>query len=420
MPNAFYAQSGGVTAMINTSASALINAARESNDINTVYAGENGILGALNEALLDTTILSTQALKQLSQTPGGAFGSCRYKLPEPTHSPKLYDRLFAVFAAHDIQYFFYNGGNDSQDTTHKVWQAAQQRNYPLCCIGLPKTIDNDLAGTDTCPGYGSVAKYVATATLEASLDVRAMAKTSTQVFILEVMGRHTGWIAAASSLAATDMLNVPHLILVPEVPFNPTDFLNAVKNTVQREGFCVIVASEGIQDEHGKRIAETKQRDAFGHSQLNGVASYLSQRTQQQGHFKTHYAISDYLQRSARHCGSACDFAQAYAMGEAAITLATQGHSGIMLGIERQKDTPYQWKITPIPLDQVANIERTLPKHFIAENKMHVTNACREYLRPYIQGEAYPDYKNGLPDYGCWSLPYAPKKCPDFRLDSVS
>ncbi len=398
--NAFYAQSGGVTAVINASACGVIQTAqRYPEQIGRVYAGKNGILGALNQELIDTYALSTHQVEALKYTPGGAFGSCRYKLKSLSENKAEYEQLIKTFQAYDIGYFFYNGGGDSQDTANKVSQLSSQMGYPLQCIGIPKTVDNDLPFTDHCPGFGSVAKYVAISILEASLDVASMASSSTKVFILEVMGRHAGWIAAAGALAQRGAEDPPHLILLPEVPFRAEEFLAKVKSTVAMKGYCSIVVSEGIRTPAGHFLNQSGTQDAFGHAQLGGVAPTLAKLIQESLGFKYHWATADYLQRSARHIASGVDVEHAYALGQAAVELALQGHNAIMPIIERLSSVPYRWKIGHVPLSAVANIERKMPPEFISEDGFHITAACREYLLPLIQGEAYPPYKDGIPDY---------------------
>lgn len=395
--NAFYAQSGGVTAVINASACAVIETARlYPEKIGTVYAGKNGILGALNEELIDTSRESVEAIAALKHTPAGAFGSCRYKL---NNNEEEFERLIAVFKAHDIGYFFYNGGGDSQDTANKVAKKSLEKNYPITCIGIPKTVDNDLPFTDTCPGFGSVAKYVAISTLEAAYDVASMAASSTKVFILEVMGRHAGWIAAASGLAGKEAKDAPHIILFPEVTFNPHQFLAKAKECVEQYGFCVVVVSEGIKTKEGQFLSESGLKDAFGHAQLGGVAPVLAQLIKKELGYKNHWAVADYLQRSARHIASSTDVEQAYAVGKAAVELAIQGHNAIMPIIVREQDNPYRWNIGQVALDKVANQEKALPPEFISEDQMGITPACRAYLEPLIEGEAYPPYHEGLPQY---------------------
>jgi 6-phosphofructokinase 1 len=394
--NAFYAQSGGVTSVINASACGVIETVNKSSKINKVLCGKNGILGALNEELFDTSKEKKSEIAKLRQTPGGAFGSCRFKLQDPVKQKKEYLRLFEVFRAHNIEYFFYNGGGDSQDTTFKVSKMAKELKLPLTCIGIPKTVDNDLPITDCSPGFGSVAKYVATSTLEAGLDVKSMSETSTKVFILEVMGRHAGWIAAASALASRNETDPPHIILMPEVPFVKKKFIDKVKQTVANEGFCVVVASEGTRYKNGMFLADSGLTDAFGHKQLGGVAPILAQMISSIG-LKNHWAVSDYLQRSARHVSSKTDLDQAYAVGKKAVEFALSGKNAVMPVIKRLSDKPYKWKIESASLSKVANIEKTLPKSYISKDGFRVTNKGLNYLRPLIQGEPPITYKDGIP-----------------------
>ena len=394
--NAFYAQSGGVTSVINASACGVIETANKSSKINKVLCGKNGILGALNEELFDTSKEKKSEIAKLRQTPGGAFGSCRFKLQDPIKQKKEYLRLFEVFKAHNIEYFFYNGGGDSQDTTFKVSKMAKELKLPLTCIGIPKTVDNDLPITDCSPGFGSVAKYVATSTLEAGLDVKSMSETSTKVFILEVMGRHAGWIAAASALAARNETDPPHIILMPEVPFAKKKFIDKVKQTVASEGFCVVVASEGTRYKNGMFLADSGLKDAFGHKQLGGVAPVLAQMISSIG-LKNHWAVSDYLQRSARHISSKTDLDQAYAVGRKAVEFALAGKNAVMPVIKRLSNKPYKWKIESASLSKVANVEKTLPKGYISKDGFRITDKGLNYLRPLIQGESSISYKDGIP-----------------------
>lgn len=396
--NAFYAQSGGVTAVINASACGVIETARKhKRHIANVYAGRNGIIGALTEDMIDTNKESAAAIQALMYTPGGAFGSARYKLKGIEENRAEYERLIEVFKAHDIGYFFYNGGNDSMDTAHKVSQISKSMGYPVKCLGVPKTVDNDLPVTDNCPGFGSVAKYVAVSTQEAALDVLSMAKTSTKVFILEVMGRHAGWIAAAGGLAGREPGDAPHIILFPEVAFNTRAFLKRVRECVTKYDYCVVVVSEGARYKNGQFLAEAGTRDAFGHAQLGGVAPVVANMVRENLGYKFHYAIADYLQRSARHIASDVDVKQAYAVGKAAVEFALEGKTAVMPVIKRVSDKPYRWRIESAGLGRIANKEKMLPKRYISKDGFGITSACRQYLEPLIKGENYPPYINGLP-----------------------
>jgi ATP-dependent phosphofructokinase / diphosphate-dependent phosphofructokinase len=398
--NVFYAQSGGVTAVINATACGVIETARQyKNKIGKVYAGCNGIIGALTEDLIDTSKESSKAIAGLRYTPGGAFGSCRYKLKSLENNRAEYERLLEVFKAHDIGYFFYNGGGDSQDTAHKIYLLSQKLGYPLSCIGIPKTVDNDLPITDNCPGFGSVAKYIAISTLEAGLDVASMYATSTKVFIMEVMGRHTGWIAAASGLAMQKKGDAPHIILFPEIIFNESLFLQEVDKTVKKWGYCVIVLAEGIRDSTQKFLAEAGTTDAFGHKQLGGAAPVIAQLIKTKLGYKYHWALPDYLQRSARHIAAEVDVQQAYALGKAAVEFAIKGKNAVMPTIVRAVSKRYQWMIGEAKLAVVANQEKKLPRSYITKDGFHITQRCRDYLLPLIQGENYPPYQKGLPNY---------------------
>lgn len=398
--NAFYAQSGGVTPVINASAAGVIQtAAKYPEHIHKVYAGEDGILGALYEELIDTSLESDEDIEALKRTPSGAFGSCRFKLKSIEEHKAQYERLIEVFKAHNIRYFFYNGGGDSQDTSYKVSQLSEQMGYPITCVGVPKTIDNDLPFTDCSPGFGSVAKYVAVSILEASMDVASMSSTSTKVFVMEVMGRHAGWIAAASGLAADDRGLGPDVILFPETDFDKDAFLAKVQETVQAKGQCSIVVSEGAKYADGTFLADSGTKDAFGHAQLGGVAPVVTQMVKDSLGLKCHWAVCDYLQRAARHIGSKTDMEQAYALGEAAVELAINGTNAVMPTIVRTNDEPYEWHIGHAPLADVANIEEKMPKDYITEDGMFITEKCRTYLAPLIQGEDYPEYDKGLPKY---------------------
>lgn len=395
--NAFYAQSGGVTAVINSTACGIIETARKYGI--KVYAGKNGIVGALTEDLIDTSKETTKDIAALHHTPGGAFGSCRYKLRCFKQDCAEYERLVQVFAAHNIGYFFYNGGGDSQDTAHKVSQMSQIMGYPLICIGIPKTIDNDLPFTDACPGFGSVAKYLATSIRETGYDLTSMSATSTKVFVMEVMGRHAGWTAAAAGLASKKPSEAPHIILAPEIVFEEKKFLARVDTCVKKYGNCAIVVSEGIRNAEGKFLHTTGCCDAFGNTQLGGTAPLIAKLVKHHLGYKHHWAVVDYLQRAARHIASKTDVEQAYALGKAAVEFAHQGKNNVMVTIVRKSDKPYRWKIGCIELEKVANIEKKMPRNFLTPDGFHITNTCRKYLEPLIQGEAYPPFKNGLPQY---------------------
>lgn len=409
--NAFYAQSGGVTAVINASACGVIEACRENKDkIGKLYAGANGIIGALEEELIDTSKESAQVIAQLKQTPSGAFGSCRYKLKSIEQHQAEYERLIDVFRAHNIGYFFYNGGGDSADTCLKISQLSEKMGYPIQAIHVPKTVDNDLPITDNSPGFGSVAKYVAVSTKEAALDVASMCATSTKVFILEVMGRHAGWIAAAAGLAAEQEGDAPHIILFPEIAFDKAKFLKRVKQTVDKHGYCVIVASEGAQYKDGTFLADAGTVDAFGHKQLGGVAPTLAGMVKDELGYKYHWALADYLQRAARHIASKTDVDQAYAVGRAAVEMALAGKNAVMPAITRGKGKKYSWTITEAPLAQVANVEKKMPRNYISKDGFGITEECRNYLSPLIQGEDYPEYKNGIPQYARLKKVMVPKK----------
>lgn len=395
----FYAQSGGVTAVINATAAAVIAAARAHRV--KVLAGRNGILGALREELYDTSHEPLAAIRALAHTPGGAFGSCRVKLKSLQEDRAKYERLLAVFRAHDVRWFLYNGGNDSADTALKVSQLAAEFGYPLTCVGVPKTVDNDLAVTDCCPGFGSAAKYTAVSVRECALDVAAMAETSTRVFVYEAMGRHAGWLAAASGLAGRTGDEAPHLILFPERPYDEADFLARVQATVARVGWCLVVASEGIRSPDGRFVADAGGgKDAFGHTQLGGVAPYLAARVKDALGLKVHWTLPDYLQRSARHLASKTDLAHAQAVGRKAVEYALKGMNGVMPVIVRTSDAPYRWKVAPAPLTEIANHEKKMPAEFIRQDGYGITEAARRYLEPLVRGEAYPPYgRDGLPKY---------------------
>jgi 6-phosphofructokinase 1 len=399
-PNAFYAQSGGVTAVINASAAGVIETARKHKaKIGKVYAGRNGIIGALTEDLIDTSKESASAIAALRHTPAGAFGSCRFKLKGLEESRAQYERLVEVFKAHRIGYFFYNGGGDSADTCLKISQLSDSMGYPIVCVHVPKTVDNDLPITDCCPGFGSVAKYVATSMREAGFDVASMAKTSTKVFVLEVMGRHAGWITAACGLAAEKDGDAPHILLFPEITFDEDKFLARVEYSVKNHGYCAIGVSEGVKSKDGKFLADAGLKDAFGHTQLGGVAPVIASLVKNSLNYKNHWAVADYLQRAARHIASATDVKQAYAVGKAAVEFALKGHNAVMPTIVRLSGKPYKWSVGMAQLKDVANKEKMMPRSFITADGFHITSKCRDYLAPLIQGEDFPPFKDGLPRY---------------------
>ena len=398
--NAFYAQSGGVTAVINASACGVIETARRHRaKIGKVYAGRDGIIGALTEDLIDTSRESPAAIRALMHTPGGAFGSCRYKLKGVEKGGHEYERLVEVFKAHDIGYFFYNGGNDSADTCLKVARISETLGYPIVAVHVPKTVDNDLPVTDNSPGFGSVAKYVATSMREAGFDVASMARTSTKVFVLEVMGRHAGWITAGVGLAQSRAGEAPHVLLFPEIAFDEAAFLAKVAEAVKSWGYCAIGVSEGLQDREGRVLSESGLKDAFGHAQLGGVAPLIANLVRGKLGYKYHWAVADYLQRAARHIASKTDLEQSYAVGKAAVELAVKGESAVMPTILRVSGRPYRWKIGVAKLEDVANVEKKLPRDFITPDGFHITAKCRRYLEPLVAGEAYPPYEKGLPKY---------------------
>tara|TARA_B100001250_G_scaffold198382_1_gene170220 strand:+ start:887 stop:2137 length:1251 start_codon:yes stop_codon:yes gene_type:complete len=395
--NVLYAQSGGVTAVINATAAGVIEAARESKEIGKIYAAKNGILGALKEEIIDTSLESAREISKLKHTPGGAFGSCRYKLKDPKENKSEYQRLLDIFVAHNIGYFLYNGGGDSQDTANKIANFTKEMGFPVQCIGIPKTVDNDIPFTDNCPGFGSVAKYIAISTKEAGLDVLSMSETSTKVFILEVMGRHAGWIAASSGLAKQNEGDPPHIILFPEITFNKSKMISKVRSSVKKDGYCVIVVSEGVRDRKGNFLADAGTSDAFGHKQLGGVAPQIASIINSSLGYKYHWAVSDYLQRSARHIASQTDLDHAYSVGQAAIKFVLNGENAVMPIIKRGKTKNYTWSIDKVTLSRVANKEKKMPRSFISKDGFSITKSCRDYLNPLVQGEAYPPYKNGMP-----------------------
>ena len=414
--NVLYAQSGGVTSVINATAAGVLEAGRKSKRIGKIFAAKNGILGALNEEIIDTSFESDKEISRLKHTPGGVFGSCRYKLQDPSSNQREYKRLLDVFVAHNIGYFFYNGGGDSQDTLNKIANFTKDMGFPIQCIGIPKTVDNDIPFTDNCPGFGSVAKYIAISTKEAGLDVASMAKTSTKVFILEVMGRHAGWIAAAAGLAQEKEGDPPHLILFPEIAFNKKKMISKVRATVKKHGYCVLVVSEGVRNSKGKFLADADTKDAFGHKQLGGVAPKIASIINSSLGYKYHWAVSDYLQRSARHIASQTDLEQAYSVGKSAIDFVLKGENAVMPIIKRKKTKKYSWEIDKVALGKVANKEKKMPRSYITKDGFGITESCKKYLRPLIQGEAYPPYRNGMPVTANLKNKLLKKKLKGFKL----
>ena len=416
--NIFYAQSGGVTPVINATAAGLIDYLSKNRSLfGKLFIGKNGIAGALNEELIDISQESISELKKLIHTPGGAFGSCRIKLKDPIKNKREFQRILEVFEAHGIGYFFYNGGGDSQDTTLKISKYCKEHGYNITCIGLPKTIDNDLPITDNCPGFGSVAKYIAISTYEASLDVASMANSSTKVFLLEVMGRHAGWLAASAGIIKDEKSMPPHLILFPEIVFDEKKFLLKVKTTVKQYGFCVVVASEGIKNKNNKFVAASSTVDSFGHAHLGGVAPKLANIITTKLSYKVHWAVSDYLQRAARHIGSSVDVKQAYMVGYKALEYAKNGINGVMLTIKSKKTKNYQWEIKYSKLENVANVEKVLPKSFISKDGFSITKSCKNYIKNLISGEDYPPYKNGIPMYAKLKHTLTKKKLKKFKVN---
>ncbi|WP_415034233.1 6-phosphofructokinase [Azonexus sp.] len=395
--NAFYAQSGGATAVINATACGLIEEARRQHladptRMGTVYAGRDGILGALREDLIDTGLESDADIARLRQTPGGAFGASRFHLgPLETHRV-MYERLAAVLDAHEVGYFFINGGEGSMGAAWHLSQMMREIGRPLKVIGIPKTVDNDMALTDCCPGFGSVAKYIATSVREAGYDVASMSQTSTKVFVLEVMGRHAGWITAAAGLASEAAGEPPHILLFPEVGFDDRKFLARVRQCVETYGYCVVVTAEGLCDAGGCNFGVSSRR-------AGTVGRYIADMVEVHLGYKQHLAVADYLQRSARHLASKVDVEQAYALGAAALRLAMAGESDVAPILHRLSDMPYRWEIRTAPLADLANVERRLPAEFISADCFHITEACRRYLRPLIVGEDLPPFVDGLPAY---------------------
>lgn len=407
-----YAHSGGVTAVINATAAAVIAAARaQGGRVGRILAAHRGIGGILREDLIDTAALDATGLERLARTPGGAFGSCRFDLPHDDGGLVM-DRLFAVFDVHRVGWLLYNGGNGSMDAVARVQAEARRRGHPLQCIGVPKTVDNDIVGTDCCPGFGSAAKYLATSMLEAGLDIASMVGARGSVFVMEVMGRNTGWLAAATALAAGgDPDRAPHVVLVPEVAFDEEAFLARVQAVTERLGYCAITVSEGIRRADGSLITE-KSRDPRGYVQLGGAGGEVARLIHTRLGYKHHWAIPDYMQRAGAHWLSATDREQAMAVGRGAVDCALQGCGGTMPAIRRLQDAPYRWDVVPIDTAPIANLERALPTEFIAADGLHVTRAACDYIRPLIAGGFVQPTVDGLPDYGGFALPRVARRLP--------
>ncbi|MDK2943431.1 MAG: ATP-dependent phosphofructokinase / diphosphate-dependent phosphofructokinase [Mesotoga sp.] len=395
MKNAVYAQSGGVTSVINASAYGTLVAALESKEIDRVFAGINGVKGILNEDLYDLTEEARSEIDRIPYTPGAVFGSCRTKID----SDEDFEKLFKVFDAHSIRYFFYNGGNDSMDTAHKISKKAKEIGYELQVVGIPKTVDNDLLETDHCPGYGSAARFTAISIMEATRDLKSMYSDSTKVFIMESMGRNSGWLAASGSLASTDRFHGPQIILLPEVPFMEDSFIAKVEEVVKKEGYCSIVASEALKRPDGSFISTAGYYDAFGNVQLGKIGQYLEKIIRDALKCKVHVALPDYLQRSSRHVASLIDWQEAVEVGALAVREAIRGESEVMISINRLRSKPYLKEYTTVALELIANGTKDLPVEFISEDGFYVTDEFRSYALPLIQGEAPNLYLNGLPMY---------------------
>ena len=399
--NLLVAQSGGPTAVINSSIAGVIIEAGRHECIEEIYGGLNGVYGILHEELIDIGEENTRAIQRLKHTPGAALGTCRYKInfkKDPEQAQQDMDRLFDVFKAHNIRYFFYAGGNDSQDTTNKVHLEAQKRGYELRAIGVPKTVDNDLTHTDHCPGYGSVIKYNATTVTEVGADVQSMATDEGFCCIIEVMGRAAGWIAAGTVLAKHEPEDPPHIILMPEIPFDQDKFIAKVKENVDHHGCCVVVVGEGSKDTEGKEIgADNSHLDAFGHPVLAGAAERLADIVEPALNLKTRTVKLGYAQRAAAHYASETDVEEAFACGEAAVKAAVDGQSGFMVKLVRESDEPYRWTTGLQPLGDIANLERLIPRDWITEDGWLPNEKFITYARPLIQGELHLPSINGLP-----------------------
>ncbi|MFT4690655.1 MAG: 6-phosphofructokinase [Verrucomicrobiia bacterium] len=402
--NLLVAQSGGPTAVINASvAGVILEAGRHMNVVDEIYGGLNGIYGILREELIDLQDEKQSAIEGLKHTPAAALGTCRYKIDatkDAAQAAKDMDRLFEVFQAHNIRYFFYAGGNDSQDTSSKVHEEAKRRGWDMRVIGVPKTIDNDLPFTDHTPGYGSVIKYNATTVMEVALDVSSMATDAGSCCIIEVMGRAAGWIAAGTVLAKSDKLGAPHIILLPEIAFRKDAFLEEVKKQVAENKFCIVVVGEGLKDENGDELGADKTKtDAFGHAVLSGAAESLKDLVEKEVNLKTRTVKLGYAQRSAAHHASGQDVTEAVATGEAAVKAAMEGKSGFMVTIKRTSNAPYEWSTGLHPLNEIANVEHCIPRDWISEDGWLPNEKFIEFAKPLIEGDLKVAEKGGLPSY---------------------
>lgn len=401
--NLLVAQSGGPTAVINASVAGVIQQAGKQEVIEEIYGGLNGIFGILNEDLIDLQEETNKGIEGLKYTPAAALGTCRYKIDfkkKPEKAAQEMNRLFEVFQAHNIRYFFYAGGNDSQDTAHKIHEEAIKRGWEMRVIGIPKTIDNDLPHTDHCPGFGSVAKYAAATTMEIAFDVGSMATDDGACCIVEVMGRSAGWIAGATVLAKRNPDDAPHIILLPEIPFEEEAFLKRVQEVVEKIKYCIVVVGEGLKNKAGEEIAADKSRlDAFGHPILSGAAEHLAELVQAKLNLKSRSVKLGYAQRAANHFASATDALEASACGEEAVKAAVDGQSGFMVKIVRVQNSPYKWNLGLQPLGDIANVEHFVPRDWISEDGFLPNEKFVEYARPLIEGEVKFPVDGGLPKY---------------------
>jgi len=416
--NVLYAQAGGVSAVINASAAAVIEKVQKHPDqFGKIYTALNGIKGVLEEALIDVSNMSSETLERLKHQPGAAFKACRFDLDPLEHNTAQYERVLEVFKTYEIGYFFYNGGNGSMVTAQKVADYCGEHGHPVICVGVAKTIDNDLDLSHCSPGFGSAAKYIATSFLEASLDIISMHETSSKFFVMECMGRNTGWLTLAAGLAKEVIPDLPLILLPAERAFNKTLFIQKVEQLISEKGYCVCAVSEGLQDEQGEYLAiagieHTLERD---YTQLGGVGSYLSHMVSQHIQSKTHCAVPDYLQRSASHIVSQTDWQMAYDAGKASVEAALRGAHGVLPIIEVTGENPLTWCFKTVELEAVANLEKTVPDNFLTEDGMDITPAALDYLRPLIQGERPVHFKNGLPDIAIMSFVQVQKKLTPFR-----